>query len=72
MFVCLEIDYGEQSDKEAPINTGEIKKSLVYYEMDFGMNTVIRKKEYPVDPSAHMLIPVPGGADGPGGVIVLL
>lgn len=40
--------------------------------MDFGMNTVIRKKESPVDPTAHMLIPVPAGNDGPGGVIVVL
>lgn len=40
--------------------------------MDFGMNTVIRKKEYPVDPTAHMLIPVPGLPDGPGGLIVVL
>lgn len=35
------------------------------------MNTVIRKKEYPVDPSAHMLIPVPGAGDGPGGVLIV-
>jgi splicing factor 3B subunit 3 len=40
--------------------------------MDFGMNTVIRKKENPVDPTAHMLIPVPGYPDGPGGVLVVL
>lgn len=30
--------------------------------MDFGMNTVIRKKEIQVDPTAHMLISVPGGS----------
>jgi len=40
--------------------------------MDFGMNTVIRKKEIPVDPTAHMLIAVPAGSDGPGGVLVVL
>lgn len=40
--------------------------------MDFGMNTVIRKKEIPVDPTAHMLISVPAGSDGPGGVLVVL
>ena len=44
MFVCLEMDYGEVEDKEAIVNTGGIKKSIVFYEMDFGMNTVIRKK----------------------------
>lgn len=40
--------------------------------MDFGMNTVIRKKEIPVDPTAHMLIAVPAGSEGPGGVLVVL
>ncbi len=40
--------------------------------MDFGMNTVIRKKEIPVDPTAHMLISVPAGNEGPGGVLVVL
>ena len=72
MFVCLEMDYGDVEDKEAIINTGGIKKSIVYYEMDFGMNTVIRKKETPVDPTAHMLIPVPAAPEGPGGVLIVL
>lgn len=36
------------------------------------MNTVIRKKEVQVDSTAHMLISVPSGEDGPGGVVVLL
>ena len=40
--------------------------------MDFGMNTVIRKKEESVDPTAHMLIPVPGAPDGPGGLLIVL
>jgi hypothetical protein len=61
MFVCLEINYGEVEDKEALINVGGIKKCIVYYEMDFGMNTVIRKREIQVDSTAHMLIPVPKG-----------
>ena len=40
--------------------------------MEFGMNSVIRKKDVQVDSTAHMLIPVPGCDDGPGGIIVLL
>lgn len=36
------------------------------------MNTVIRKKESPVDPTAHLLIPVPGAPEGPGGLLILL
>lgn len=44
MFVCIEMDFGQVQDKEAIINMGGVRKSIVYYEMDFGMNTVIRKK----------------------------
>lgn len=62
MFVCLEIDYGETDDKEALVNTGAVRKNISYYEMDFGMNTVIKKKEAVVDQTAHMLIPVPGSS----------
>jgi hypothetical protein len=40
--------------------------------MDFGMNTVIRKKETTVDPTAHMLIPVPAAPEGPGGLLIVL
>lgn len=72
IFVALEIDYGEVEDKEALINQGGVKKSLVYYEMDFGMNNVIRKKDLGMDQTAHMLIPVPAQPDGPGGVLVVL
>lgn len=70
--MCLEIDYGEVEDKEALVNVGGVRKAIVYYEMDFGMNSVIRKKEVGVDATAHMLIAVPAGDEGPGGIIVLL
>ena len=53
VFACLEMDYGEREDKEATINTGKMRKVVAYYEMDFGMNTVIRKKELTVDPCPH-------------------
>jgi splicing factor 3B subunit 3 len=66
------MDYGEVEDKEAIVNVGGVRKSMVYYEMDFGMNTVIRKKDVQVDSTAHMLIPVPGSDEGPGGVIAVL
>ena len=35
-----------------------------------GLNHVVRKWNCPVDRSAHYLISVPGGADGPSGVLV--
>ncbi|MCJ1288954.1 pre-mRNA-splicing factor rse1 [Xylographa carneopallida] len=70
VFAALEVDYTE-SDQDP---TGEafetIEKSLVYYELDLGLNHVVRKWSDPVDRSATMLFQVPGGADGPSGVLV--
>ncbi len=43
---------------------------LVYYELDLGLNHVTRKSTDPIDPRANKLIPVPGGADGPSGLLV--
>ena len=40
------------------------------YELDLGLNHVIRKSSEPVDNGANLLIPVPGGEDGPGGALV--
>ena len=48
----------------------EAQKQLVLYELDLGLNHVIRKSSEPVDNGANLLIPVPGGEDGPGGVLV--
>lgn len=43
---------------------------LTFYEMDLGLNHVIRKQAEPLPKSAHLLIPVPGLPDGPSGVLV--
>ena len=59
-FVSLEIDYQDSPDT----------KKLVTYELDLGLNHVIRKHTDDVHFTANLLIPVPGGSDGPGGVLV--
>jgi splicing factor 3B subunit 3 len=46
------------------------QKHLTFYELDLGLNHVVRKSSEPVDNGANLLIPVPGGDDGPGGVLV--
>lgn len=71
LFACLEVDYGEVDQPNSAVNTGVYKKFLVFYEMDLGLNHVIRKISQPVDNSANIVISVPGGTDGPGGVLVL-
>lgn len=42
----------------------------MFYELDLGLNHVIRKWSEAVPKSSNLLIPVPGGANGPGGVLV--
>ncbi len=46
------------------------QKHLSLYELDLGLNHVARTWSDPVDNGANLLIAVPGGADGPGGVLV--
>jgi len=48
----------------------EAQKHLTLYELDLGLNHVMRKFSEPIDNGANMLISVPGEADGPGGVLV--
>lgn len=50
---------------------------LTFYELDLGLNHVVRKWSEPTDPRANLLIQVPGGQssttnkfDGPSGVLV--
>ena len=71
VFACLEVDYGDADQSSSPVVTGVYQKLLVFYEMDLGLNHVIRKITQSIDNTANILIPVPGGSDGPGGVIVL-
>jgi len=70
IFACIELDYSD-ADQDS---TGEAavmaNKVLTYYELDLGLNHVVRKSNDVIDPGANMLIAVPGAKDGPGGVLV--
>ena len=46
------------------------KKELAYYELDLGLNHVSRRWATTAHRTACCLAAVPGGADGPGGVLV--
>ncbi|KAJ6720361.1 SPLICING FACTOR 3B SUBUNIT 3 [Salix viminalis] len=50
--------------------TSEAQKNLTFYELDLGLNHVSRKWSEQVDNGANMLAMVPGGGDGPSGVLV--
>jgi len=73
LYACLEIDYEDvEEEMKSEINPDAIMahKLLTFYELDLGLNSVIRKQAEEVEPGANMLISVPGGNNGPGGVIV--
>jgi splicing factor 3B subunit 3 len=70
VFAALEIDYSEVDQDATGQALEELETQLVYYELDLGLNHVVRKWSEPVDPSASLLFQVPGGSDGPSGVLV--
>ncbi|KAL8746192.1 MAG: hypothetical protein Q9190_001745 [Brigantiaea leucoxantha] len=70
VFAVLEVDYTECDQDPTGQAFEDLEKSLVYYELDLGLNHVVRKWSDPVDRTATMLLQVPGGADGPSGVLV--
>ncbi|RQM08157.1 hypothetical protein DH86_00000604 [Scytalidium sp. 3C] len=70
VFAALEVDYGESDQDPTGQAYEEIEKTLVYYELDLGLNHVVRKWADPVDRTATVLFQVPGGTDGPSGVLV--
>ena len=69
-FAAIELDYGEADVDPTGEAAEEATKQLVLYELDLGLNSVVRKSSETIDNGASMLIAVPGVADGgPGGVI---
>ncbi len=58
-FAVLEADY-----------EGDRSRVLTQYVLDMGLNHIVRKSSHPVNPAAHKLCSVPGGSDGPSGVVV--
>lgn len=70
IFAALEIDYTDSDQDSTGRAYEEIEKQLVFYELDLGLNHVVRKWADTVDRTAHLLFQVPGGSDGPSGVLV--
>ena len=70
IFAALEVDYSDGDQDPTGEAVSKIQKSLVYYELDLGLNHVVRRWSGKVERSAHHLVAVPGGTDGPSGVLV--
>ena len=70
IFAALEVDYTEVDQDPTGQQFETLPKTLVYYELDLGLNHVVRKWSEVVDRRSNFLLSVPGGEDGPGGVLV--
>ncbi|KAF5742643.1 splicing factor family protein [Tripterygium wilfordii] len=70
IFASIELDYSEADQDSTGQAASEAQKNLTYYELDLGLNHVSRKWSEQVDNGANMLVTVPGGGDGPSGVLV--
>jgi len=78
LFAALEVDYGEADQDPSGEAFNLAEKMLTYYELDLGLNHVVRRWSEPTDPRANLLLQVPGGQstthpdkfDGPSGVLV--
>ena len=66
LFACIELEYAAATQSDA----GEPHKVLSFYEVDLAKSQVLKKSSEPIDPASNQLIAVPGGAEGPGGVLV--
>ncbi|CAM8900822.1 unnamed protein product [Rhodiola kirilowii] len=70
IFAAIELDYLEADQDPTGQAASEAQKHLTFYELDLGLNHVSRKWSEQVDNGANMLVTVPGGGDGPSGVLV--
>ncbi|GMM34052.1 U2 snRNP complex subunit [Saccharomycopsis crataegensis] len=69
VFASIEIDYGQFEfngiDPDSPP-----KKTLTFYELDLGLNHVVKKQSQQIPHTSNFLLSVPGGKNGPSGVII--
>jgi splicing factor 3B subunit 3 len=80
IFASLELQYPEEATEGGGSGSNasmknqksleKVEKQLAYYELDLGLNHVSRRWATATHRTACCLAVVPGGADGPGGVLV--
>ncbi|EIW73243.1 hypothetical protein TREMEDRAFT_37240 [Tremella mesenterica DSM 1558] len=77
LYAALEVDYSESDEDPTGAAFEAAEKHLVFYELDLGLNHVVRKWSEPTDRRANLLVQVPGGQnatsdrfEGPSGVLV--
>lgn len=55
LFAVIESDYGDEDDVNAPVKTGIVEKRLTYYELELGINHVVRKSTEIIDGTASKI-----------------
>ncbi|KAJ1996125.1 pre-mRNA-splicing factor rse1 [Coemansia spiralis] len=70
IFAAIETNYEDMDTDFTGQGLERSEKLLVYYELDLGLNHVVRKWSTPVSKTANKLIALPGSTDGPSGVLV--
>jgi splicing factor 3B subunit 3 len=65
-FCSLEVDFEDSDTDPSSKKYNEIEKFCVIWELDLGLNHVVKKKNIKVDRSAYLLIALPAS---PGGVL---
>ena len=70
VFACIEMDYEEVDQDPSGEAAARAQQLLTYYELDLGLNHVVRKYSEPLEEHANFLITVPGGTEGPSGKLL--
>ena len=71
IHVVVSVFYLQEADNDPTGEAAQVaQQMLTFYELDLGLNHVVRKYSEPLEDTANMLITVPGGNDGPSGVLI--
>ena len=70
IFAMIELEYTEADQDPSGEVLQEIEKKLSFYELDLGLNHVVRKWSEPISRTANFLLSVPGGDVWPSGVLI--
>lgn len=70
IFACLEMDCHNSDTDHTGQAYKNLEKVLTYYELDLGLNHIVRKWTDVVEMTANHLVAIPGEKDGPSGVLV--
>ena len=70
IFAVIELNYSAVDKDPSGQAASNLDKYLTYYELDLGLNHMVRKWTEPISRKASLLLSVPGGNDGPSGVLI--